>query len=165
MEKEPAPAQEQASSLTVKAEAARAFDVLVAEDHPINLKLALALLQAAGCRTHSAANGQQALNALEEAEYDLIVMDSQMPVISGIEAIGIIRGRSDWKRRIPILSLTADAMRGADENHAMAGADMYMTKPLKSDSFIEAVQCLAAKGRELRDGNDARIEGQTEKCP
>lgn len=140
--------------------------MLVAEDHPINLKLALALLQAAGCRTHSAENGQQALTALEKADYDLIVMDSQMPVMSGIEAIRVIRCRSDWKCRIPVLSLTADAMKGADEYHAMAGADTYMTKPLKSDCFIEAVRRLAAKGRELRDRNVAGSGlGQAEKCP
>ncbi len=164
-ERAPAPGQEQASGATAKVEAACAYDVLVAEDHPINLKLALALLQAAGCRTHSAENGQQALTALEKADYDLIVMDSQMPIMSGIEAIRIIRSRSDWKCRIPVLSLTADAMKGADEYHAMAGADMYMTKPLKSDCFIEAVRCLAAKGRELRDRNAAASgSGQAEKC-
>ena len=165
MERAPAPSQEQASGPTAKVEPARVYDVLVAEDHPINLKLALALLQAAGCETRSAENGQQALTALDKADYDLIVMDSQMPIMTGIEAIRIIRCRPDWKCRIPILSLTADAMKGADEYHAMAGADMYMTKPLKSDCFIEAVKRLAAKGRELRDRNSARSgSGQAEKC-
>ena len=157
--------QEQASRQAAKIEAANTYDVLVAEDHPINLKLALALLQAAGCRGHSAENGQQALAALENVDYDLIVMDSQMPIMTGIEAIRIIRCRPDWKCRMPILSLTADAMKGADEYHAMAGADMYMTKPLKSECFIEAVKRLAAIGRQLRDRNAAAsASGSSENC-
>ncbi len=146
-----APAAEQVSGRAAKLEADCPYDVLVAEDNPINLKLALALLQAMGCRTQSAANGQQALTALEKADYDLIIMDSQMPIMTGVEATRLIRCRSDWKSQTPILSLTADAMKGADAYHAMAGADTYMTKPLKSDCFIEAVKHLAAKGRELRD--------------
>ncbi len=157
--------QEQANRQAPNIEAANTYDVLVAEDHPINLKLALALLQAAGCRGHSAENGQQALAALENVDYDLIVMDSQMPIMTGIEAIRIIRCRPDWKCRIPILSLTADAMKGADEYHAMAGADMYMTKPLKSECFIEAVKRLAAIGRQLRDRNAAAsASGSSENC-
>ncbi len=128
-----------------------AYTVLVAEDHPINLKLAMALLQAAGCEGHSAENGQQVLAKLEKGEFDLIIMDSQMPVMTGIDAMKAIRGRSDWKREVPILSLTADAMKGAEEFHALAGADAYMSKPLRSDAFIEAVKRLAARGRALRE--------------
>jgi len=132
------------------------YDVLVAEDHPINLKLALALLQAAGCETHSAENGQQVLVKLEKRDYDLIIMDSQMPIMSGVEAMRSIRHRSDWKRDIPILSLTADAMKGAEEYHATAGADAYMSKPLKSDCFISAVKRLAERGRDLRLRNQGK---------
>ncbi len=132
------------------------YDVLVAEDHPINLKLALALLQAAGCETHSAENGQQVLVKLEKRDYDLIIMDSQMPIMNGVEAIRIIRHRADWKRDIPILSLTADAMKGAEEYHASAGADGYMAKPLKSDCFISTVKRLAERGRDLRLRNQSR---------
>lgn len=129
------------------------YDVLVAEDHPINLKLVLVLLQAAGCRFTCAGNGVQALTELEKADFDLIVMDSQMPVMTGIEAIENIRKRADWKRLIPILSLTAHAMKGAEEYHTAAGADLYMSKPLQSDCFIEAVKSLAQRGRALRARN------------
>jgi CheY-like chemotaxis protein len=125
------------------------YRILVAEDHPINLKLVVALLQAAGCEAHCAQNGRQALTKLDLADFDLIVMDSQMPVMTGIEAIAVIRSRSDWKRFIPILSLTAHAMKGAEEYHTSAGADLYMSKPLRSDCFIGAVNRLAKQGREL----------------
>ena len=171
LEKAPGPAQEPAPSLLpANPGNACVYDVLVAEDHPINLKLALALLHAAGCETRSAENGQQALVELEKADYDLIIMDSLMPVMTGVEAMKMIRRRPDWKCHIPILSLTADAMKGADEYHAMAGADMYMSKPLRSDCFIGAVKRLAERGRDLREKNAAsgapdNESSVPEKCP
>src|SRR5262249_8721600 len=133
------------------------YQVLVAEDNPINLKLIVALLQAAGCEARCVQNGRQVLAELDLADFDLVIMDSQMPVMTGIEAIAIIRSRSDWKRFIPILSLTAHAMKGAEEYHTSAGADLYMSKPLRSDSFIGAVKQLARQGRELyaKRGNRA----------
>jgi PAS domain S-box-containing protein len=126
------------------------YNILVAEDHPINLKLVVALLQAAGCETHCAENGKEALAAFEKEDFDLIIMDSQMPVLTGVEAIAIIRNRPDWKQRTPIMSLTAHAMRGAEEYHTLAGADVYMSKPIRSDCFIGAVKNLAKRGRDLR---------------
>ncbi len=129
------------------------YDVLVAEDHPINLKLLVALLQAAGCCFRCAVNGVEVLAEFENADFDLIVMDSQMPVMTGIEAIEIIRMREDWKRLVPILSLTAHAMKGAEEYHTAAGADLYMSKPLRGDCFIGAVKSLAQRGRDLRARN------------
>ncbi len=129
------------------------YEVLVAEDHPINLKLVLVLLQAAGCRFKCAENGLEALAEFEKADFDLVVMDSQMPVMTGIEAIEIIRVRAGWKRFIPILSLTAHAMKGAEEYHTAAGADLYMSKPLRSGCFIGAVKSLAQRGRDLRTRN------------
>jgi CheY-like chemotaxis protein/anti-sigma regulatory factor (Ser/Thr protein kinase) len=158
VEKAPETAPARAVRLEPNPAPARAYTVLVAEDHPINLKLAMALLQAAGCETDFAGNGQQALAKLEKSEYDLIVMDSQMPVMTGIEAIKAIRRRPDWKRATPILSLTADAMKGAEDYHAMAGADAYMSKPLKSDAFIEAVKRLSERGRALREKASCTLE-------
>ena len=98
--------------------------VLVAEDHQINVHLILAVLEAAGCETELAANGRQALAKLDKADFDLIIMDSQMPVMNGLEATKKIRSRSDWKNRIPILSLAADATEGG-KGKAIAGAPMF----------------------------------------
>jgi CheY-like chemotaxis protein len=127
--------------------------VLVAEDHPINLKLVQVLLQAAGCRCRCVENGVDALAEVERGSFDLIVMDSEMPLMTGIEAIAAIRHRADWKRSMPILSLTAHAMKGAEEYHTAAGADLYMSKPLQSGRFIGAVVSLAVRGRALREQN------------
>jgi PAS domain S-box-containing protein len=140
--------QERSGSLT--SSCAGPYRVLVAEDHPINLKLVLALLQAAGCETKCAENGEQALSEINNSDFDLIIMDSQMPVLTGVEAISVIRRRQDWKRQTPIMSLTAHAMRGAEEYHTSAGADVYMSKPIRSDRFIGAVKYLARRGRDLR---------------
>ena len=125
------------------------YRVLVGEDHAINLRLVAALLQAAGCEARCVQNGRQVLAEFDIADFDLIIMDSQMPVMTGIEAIAAIRSRCDWKRFIPILSLTAHAMKGAEEYHTLAGADLYMSKPLRGDCFIGAVNRLAGRGREL----------------
>ncbi|MGO9545136.1 MAG: response regulator [Rhodomicrobium sp.] len=150
-----------AGSLAETLLSAYPYKVLVAEDHPINLKLVVALLQAAGCEARCAVNGAEALAELETADFDLVVMDSQMPVMTGIEAIAIIRMRDDWKRCIPILSLTAHAMKGAEEYHTTAGADLYMSKPLRSDCFIGAVRSLAQRGRDLREKEGGEPGGGT----
>ncbi len=148
-----APGAAPCSETSTCAVSAFPYDILVAEDHPINLKLVLVLLQAAGCCFKCAENGVEVLAEFEKADFDLVVMDSQMPVMTGIEAIEIIRMRDDWKRFIPILSLTAHAMKGAEEYHTAAGADLYMSKPLRSDCFIGAVKSLAQRGRALRTKN------------
>jgi PAS domain S-box-containing protein len=130
------------------------YDVLIAEDNPISLKLASAVLEAAGFLIQCAENGHQALAKLDKAEFDLIIMDSQMPVMTGVEAIQIIRSRPDRKRLTPILSLTADAMKGAAEECISAGADHYMSKPINLDVLKESAKALAKQGRMLRGEND-----------
>jgi CheY-like chemotaxis protein len=126
------------------------YDVLIAEDNPISLKVASAVLDAAGFQVECAEDGAQTLARLNEAEFDLIIMDSQMPAMTGIEAIKIIRSRQDWKRLIPIMSLTADAMKGAEEQCISSGADLYMSKPLNLDNLRENAKVLAERGRRLR---------------
>lgn len=129
------------------------YDVLVAEDHPINRKLVLAVLQVAGWRTAIAENGKEAVAKLDEDDFDLIIMDSQMPIMNGVEATKAIRERKDWKKRTPILSLTADAMKGTEDYYLAAGADAYMSKPLKVDSLMNVLRDLVQRGRELRSKN------------
>ena len=87
---------------------------------------------------------------MEKAHFDLIIMDDHMPVMTGIEAIKIIRKRADGKRFIPILSLTADASDGSREGCASAGANVYMAKPFKVDRFLAAVTTLARYGRDMQ---------------
>ena len=125
------------------------YKVLVAEDHQINMTLIQAVLDVAGCETELAENGVQVLAKLEQADFDLIIMDSQMPMLDGLEATKRIRSRSDWKSLIPILSLTADASEGAEERVLSAGANVYMTKPFNFNCLIASVKSLAWRGRAL----------------
>ena len=113
------------------------------------MTLIQAVLDVAGCETELAENGLQVLVKLEQADFDLIIMDSQMPMLDGLEATKRIRSRSDWKSLIPILSLTADASEGAEERVLSAGANVYMTKPFNFDCLIASVKSLAWRGRAL----------------
>ncbi len=128
-------------------------DILVAEDHPFNQVLISEVLDSIGCRVVIAENGQQALDALDKGDFDLVIMDNQMPVMTGIEAIKRIRARSDWKMRIPIIALTANAMRGVEKVYQDIGVDAFITKPLDVNTVIEEVKRLAAKGRKLREAS------------
>lgn len=127
-----------------------AYCILIAEDNPLMQELVLTILTGAGCETEFAENGQIALAKLEKADFDLIIMDNHMPVMTGVEAIKVIRSREDGKRFIPILSLTADVTGGAREICASAGANVYMEKPFKVDRFLAAVTTLARYGRDMR---------------
>ncbi len=126
------------------------LDVLVAEDHPINQRLINEILDAIGCRVSIVDNGAAALARLEAEDFDLMIVDHQMPVMTGLDAIRRIRARSDWKMRIPIIALTANAMRGSEVDYARLGVDEFMTKPLMLDRVIEAVRRLGLVGRALR---------------
>lgn len=127
------------------------FDVLVAEDHPYNQVLMSEILDSIGCRVSMAENGKDALDQLDAHDFDLIIMDNRMPVMSGIEAIAKIRARTDWKVQIPIITLTANAMRGAEKEHKALGVNEFITKPLDVGRVIESVMRLAEIGRKIRD--------------
>jgi CheY-like chemotaxis protein len=125
------------------------YRVLIAEDHPIEQKLLLAALGPAGYTMKLAGNGERALTYLEAEDFDLIIMDSHMPILSGIEAIEAIRGRTDWKRSNPILLMVED-MGSPRQNEALAKADVCVTKPLDIALFLSAAARLARAGRALR---------------
>jgi CheY-like chemotaxis protein len=125
------------------------YRVLIAEDHPIEQKLLLAVLGPAGYTMKLAGNGERALSYLEAEDFDLIVMDSHMPILSGIEAIRAIRGRIDWKRSNPILLMIED-MGISQQTEALAKADVCVTKPLDIALFLSAAARLARAGRTLR---------------
>jgi CheY-like chemotaxis protein len=94
-----------------------------------------------------------------QGDFDLIIMDSQMPVMNGLEATKRIRSRSDWKNRIPILSLAADATEGGKGKAIAAGADVCMTKPFKVDCLLAVAKILVQCGRMLRRNWGASVYG------
>jgi signal transduction histidine kinase/CheY-like chemotaxis protein len=109
--------------------------VLLAEDNPVNQKLAVTILRKLGCVADVAASGQEVLEALERIPYRLVLMDCQMPVMDGFEATRRIRAQQDDRARVPIIALTANAMEGDRERCLEAGMDDYLSKPLKPESL------------------------------
>jgi GAF domain-containing protein/DNA-binding response OmpR family regulator len=112
--------------------------ILLAEDNAVNQKLALRLLQRMGLRADVAADGLAAIEALESADYDLVLMDVQMPRLDGLEATRRIRDR--WpNRRLRIVGLTANAMAGDREDCLAAGMDDYVSKPIRPEELARAI--------------------------
>ena len=91
------------------------------------------LLEKIGCTVDVAANGKEAVRAWESGHFDVILMDCQMPEMDGYEATRQIRARESASHRIPIVALTAHAMKGADEECRAAGMNDYITKPIDSE--------------------------------
>jgi PAS domain S-box-containing protein len=104
--------------------------ILLAEDNPVNQLVAVATLKKLGYETVVVENGQLAVEAVQKDSYAAIIMDLQMPVMDGIQATRAIRALDAPCARIPILALTADAMKGDRERCLDAGIDYYLTKPM-----------------------------------
>ncbi|HSR35941.1 MAG TPA: response regulator, partial [Desulfurivibrionaceae bacterium] len=114
--------------------------VLLAEDNPVNQRLAQKLLEKEGYQVGLANNGQEAVTLYGQQHFDLILMDIQMPVMDGFEATAAIRAAERGSNRhIPIIALTAHAMKGySDQCHA-AGMDAYISKPINIEKFRETL--------------------------
>jgi CheY-like chemotaxis protein len=109
----------------------RPLRLLVAEDNSVNQKLLLALLERQGHAAVLTANGREALEALEREAFDAVLLDVQMPEVDGLEVARRIRANeAGSSRRLPLLALTAHAMKGDRERCLAAGMDDYLAKPL-----------------------------------
>jgi CheY-like chemotaxis protein len=114
-------------------EASRRLHVLLAEDNRTNQKVATIMLERLGHQVVVASNGVEAVDALRAERYDLVLMDVQMPEMDGIEAIRRIRGghAGDQNLQIPIVAMTAHAMKGDRERCLESGMSAYLAKPIK----------------------------------
>ena len=118
--------------------------VLLAEDNRVNQMVALRMLDKLGCTVDVASEGREALEAVGEQDYDLVLMDCQMPVMDGYEATAAIRALEGDVARIPIVALTANAMSGDREVCFAAGMDGYLSKPFKIVDLRETLEAVLA---------------------
>jgi CheY-like chemotaxis protein len=124
--------------------------VLLAEDNVVNQEVMLAQLAELGCHTDLVTNGTEVLAALEKAQFDIILMDCQMPEMDGFQATAAIRLREQQQNpaiRIPIIAVTANAFDGERERCLEAGMDDYISKPFNQDDLCERlIYCLDENG-------------------
>jgi len=115
--------------------------ILVVEDHRINQEVALMQLRNLGFESHIAANGQEALELLEKAPYDLVLMDCQMPVMDGFDTTRAIRkAETRTGKHLPIIAMTAHALEGSRDECLAAGMDDYLSKPVDAKRLKEMVE-------------------------
>ena len=122
--------------------------ILFAEDDSVSLITGKRILEKSGYSVTTAKDGQEALQLLEELEFDLILMDVQMPVMDGVEATKAIRDASNLgaKSNIPIIAMTAYAMAGDKETFLAAGMDDYIAKPVDKAALVEVIERVMATG-------------------
>ena len=118
---------------------ARGLRILLAEDNLVNQRLAVRLLEKEGYQVRVANTGREAVEAAQSERFDAILMDVQMPDLSGLEATGLIRQSEPSDRRVPIVALTAHAMKGDRERCLEAGMDAYLTKPLRAQELFDVL--------------------------
>jgi two-component system cell cycle response regulator DivK len=112
--------------------------VLVVEDNPANMKLAVLLLETAGHTVITAKDAEAGLILARDEQPDLILMDIQLPDMDGLEATALLKG-ADATRAIPVIALTALVMKGDEERIRAAGCDGYIAKPLSYREFLATI--------------------------
>ena len=119
----------------------RGFNILLAEDNVINQKMTERILLNHGHKVKIASDGAEAISAMERDSFDLILMDVQMPGMDGLRATGIIREREkkSGSPAIPIIAMTAHAMKGDRERCLKAGMNDYISKPAKAEDLLNVI--------------------------
>ncbi|HLW68364.1 MAG TPA: response regulator [Gemmataceae bacterium] len=136
-----------AAPLISGSRASKRLNILLAEDNPVNQMVAVKLLEKLGHRVVVAANGRIALNEWQNQTFDLIFMDVQMPEMGGFEATAVIRKEEKQTgRHIPIVAMTAHAMKGDRERCLAAGMDGYLAKPVQARDLREAIDVFRTSG-------------------
>ena len=125
---------------------ARHKTVLIVEDNELNMKLFHDLLAAHGYRTVMTRNGLDALNLAREHRPDLILMDIQLPEVSGLEVTRWLKEDVEL-RDIPVVAVTAFAMKGDEERIRSGGCEAYLSKPISVVTFLETVRRYAGEAR------------------
>jgi signal transduction histidine kinase/CheY-like chemotaxis protein len=131
------------------------IQVLLVEDNMINQKVALKILEKNGFIVDIAKNGSEAVKKVEKNNYNLIFMDIQMPVMDGIEATNAIRSLTQPKNKIPIIAMTANAMKGDREKYINSGLDDYISKPIDQQALREIILKWLSHSKQIVDKQES----------
>lgn len=128
--------------------------ILIVEDNALNIKLFCDLLAAHGHKTDAVTDSRNALEAAKQFEPDLVITDIQLPHVSGLDLIRMIR-KDEQLAEVPIMAVTAYSARGDEERIRAAGAQAYVSKPISVVRFAQTVDDL------LRNGSDTDLTGES----
>jgi CheY-like chemotaxis protein len=121
--------------------------ILLVEDNKTNQLVAIAMLSTKGYVIDVAVDGHQAVEAVKARDYDVVLMDIQMPKMNGVDATRAIRALGGGKGSVPIIAVTANAMRGDRESYLAAGMDDYLSKPIDSATLFVTVDRWVSRKR------------------
>lgn len=139
--------------------------ILLVEDNAVNQKFALRLLEKSGYRADIADNGKEAVKALERDSYDVVLMDIQMPEMDGYQATSVIRDPKSSVRNhnVPIIAMTANAMKGDRERCLAAGMNHYIAKPIRGKKLLEAIKMYLPKSEGSGSGGEKAMVSEGER--
>jgi len=143
----PAPSPAIHAAATGTSAPARSVRILVAEDHPVNQKFMSLLLQRLGHTATLCENGEVAVHAMHEGDYDLVLMDIHMPVMDGLTATRAIRAMPWPRSQVPIIALTADVLQEARDQARAAGVDAFITKPVTQEDLESVMAAVLARAK------------------
>ncbi|NUQ00220.1 MAG: response regulator [Armatimonadetes bacterium] len=132
------------------------YRILLAEDNAVNQKVALRILDKAGHQTTVASNGQIAVELYEQGEFEIVLMDVQMPEMNGYEATAAIRAIEAARgTHVPVVAMTAHAMKGDRENCLQAGMDDYISKPIDAEALLRLIATLGPEVESAADDDES----------